>query len=53
MGWHAGLTLLACGRSHEFDSILTKATTAFNATFDATTAAVARFFAQRGGPGHD
>jgi hypothetical protein len=48
-GRDMGTTLLACGKSHEFDSIFTAATLTFNATFDAARAAVAHFFEQHGG----
>jgi hypothetical protein len=49
MSRHAGLTLAALGKSHEFDSIFAAATTAFSATLEATRAAVVRFSARGGG----
>jgi hypothetical protein len=50
-GRQAGLTLAACGKSHEFESIFAATATAFEATYDATRAAVGRYFAQRDGGG--
>jgi len=53
MGRDTSITLAACGKSHEFESRYDAAATAINATYDTTGAAVARFFAQRGGAVHD
>lgn len=44
-----GVTLAACGKSHEFESIFDAATAASTTTYEATVAAVSRFFALRGG----
>ena len=50
MAEYAGVRLLTYGRSHEFDDFSAAANAAWNASFEATTAAVARFFEDRGGP---
>jgi hypothetical protein len=47
---YAGLWLLACGKSHQFDDFSAAASDAWDAIFETTTAAVAAFFAHRGGP---
>jgi hypothetical protein len=47
---YAGVRLLAFGRSHEFDDFSAPARSDWNAIFEATTAAVARIFEERGGP---
>jgi hypothetical protein len=46
LGRRAGMTLLGADTTHEFKSIYAEATATFDAAFDATTAAVAAFFAQ-------
>jgi hypothetical protein len=50
MAEYAGVRLLAYGRSHEFDDFSAAASTAWDAIFEASTAAVARFFEERGAP---
>jgi hypothetical protein len=53
MGLDTSVTLAASGKSHEFESIYEAATAAVNTTYDTAIAAVARFFAPRGGAVHD